>query len=693
MKKIIELNTIQIIDETSIVEARNKILVLAQDLNFDAISSTRLATISSELSRVIYKEGTQACIAVSIYKYRHQGKKQNENEGAYGLKFVFKCKTETLPVSGAHIFFDEFKTSNTDDGFSAIEAFRFFKDPEFELTDTFIEAEREKLMRISKAELYNEVKRKNEELVAILDKLEKKNVELEEMTRLKSEFLANMSHELRTPLNSIIGFSNRIIKKAGDILPEKQLKNINIVLRNGHHLLGLINSLLDISKIEVGKMDVFPEEFELIYLILEVKELTQSLFIDKGLKFKTELPEKQITLYTDKTKLKQILINLISNAVKFTEEGGITISVGESEPLIPDTDTPFKLRTNCVSICVKDSGIGISSSEIEYVFDEFRQVDGSSTRQEGGTGLGLSIAKKFTELLKGEIVVNSIKGEGSEFTITIPVRFEDKVNKNNKDSLEEPEASLPYKKNRLSVLCIDDNPEALDLLEEYLSDEGYHVTRALSADEGVKKAKIIKPFAITLDIQMPFKDGWTTLQELKEDNSTRDIPVIIASIMDNKALAYKLGASGYLQKPFEPDQLLKTIKKTLPQKKGKILVVDDEPDVIELISQIFEENDEIKASVMSAENGEKALKILKETTPDLIMLDLMMPVMDGFHMLDALQKKEDWARIPVIIITAKILDKNELDLLNSHTYGIIKKEGMSADIVLKEISKTLNNIK
>ena len=580
------------------------------------------------------------------------------------------------------------RTIQTEDGFQNIEVVKFIPDPTFQPTDIFVKTEREKLMRVSKAELFNEVNRKNEELLNLLDELEKKNSEIENATRLKSEFLANMSHELRTPLNSIIGFSGRVIKKAGELLPEKQLKNLNTVLRNAHHLLGLINSLLDISKIEAGRMEAFPEEFSLNPLISEAVEMIRSLITDKGLELITDISDKQMILYTDKTKLKQILINLVSNAIKFTEEGSVTLRVREVEPSLSGMKSPSAQEMNHVIISVRDTGMGIRPEEMKYIFDDFRQVDGSTTREAGGSGLGLSIAKKFTELLNGKIAVESVRGEGSTFIVTIPVRVEDVIERPKEEPVKEPKIPEPSKA-RLTILCIDDSPEVLDLLHGYFTDEGYNVITALNGDEGLKKAEELKPLAITLDIQMPYKDGWTVLRELKSNKATMDIPVIIVSIMDNINLGYKLGAFGYLQKPIQPEQLLRTTERILRRKAKTILVVDDDPDVRDMLEQVLEEE---RIQVRTAENGLKALESLKEVIPDLVLLDLMMPEMDGFEVINHMRKEKEWAEIPVIIITAKVLTNKEITFLEKRVQSIILKEGMSTDDILKEIAETVKKL-
>jgi PAS domain S-box-containing protein len=483
------------------------------------------------------------------------------------------------------------------------------------------------------------------------EQLSRAKEQAETADRLKSSFLASMSHELRTPLNSIIGFSGRVIKKAGDLLPKQQLKNLKTVLRNAHHLLGLINDLLDISKIEAGKMEVFLEEFRLNAIVSEVLELTRPLIGEKDLQLTADLPEKQLVLYSDKIKLKQILINLISNAVKFTDKGIIRVEARKVYSPV-DGDAFFQPQMDYVSLSVADTGIGMSPDDLQYVFEAFRQVDESLTRKVGGTGLGLNITKKFAELLQGKIEVDSVKGKGTTFTLTIPVILGDEVDvRKEVEVFETEEHELPA--TGPTVLCIDDDPEALDLLNGYLSDEGYKI------------------------------------KELKDRDTTKDIPVIIVSIVENLGLGYKLGAYEYIQKPILPEVLVGTLKKILRRKAETVLVVDDDPEVLDLVRQVLEEE---KINVRTAENGLKALDSLKEMIPDLILLDLMMPEMDGFELINRLREAEEWNAIPVVIITAKTLNEQERLLLDERVEAIIAKEGRTTNVVLKEITETIKRI-
>ena len=670
---MITLGQIHIRHTSSIVEARNKIRLLAGDLQFNATTAARLAAITSELSRMMYRLGGESSIVAGL----------DRHDGRYRLRLLYRSDVETVHVAQAERVFDVVRTSCADDGVHCVEACKYLSDPAFCPSEQFIQVEKERLSRLSREELSHELQDRNK-------MLEEKTAALEHATRLKSEFLANMSHELRTPLNSIIGFTRRAIKKAGDLLPARQLKNLHTVERNAYHLLGLINDLLDISKIEAGKMDVFPERFRLSALVAEASDLTNTLAADKGLALDIDLPGQEISLYSDKTKLKQILINLVSNAVKFTEAGTITIAARILDKADTAGDDFFAPQRTYVALSVSDQGVGLNAEEMRYVFEAFRQVDGSLTRKSGGTGLGLAITKKFAELLEGKIEVESVKGEGTIFTVVLPLSISNDMQMPEYAAEESAERKQDTpSKDTLTVLCIDDNPEVLELLHGYLSDEGYRVVKALSGDDGIQKARELKPFAITLDIQMPHKDGWTVMQELKRTEATHDIPVIFVTIMDNKTLGYKLGAFDYLQKPLQPEALLSTMSGILRRKAQDILVVDDNPDVREMIRQMLEDE---QIGVRMAENGRQALDALQKAVPDIMLLDLMMPEMDGFDVVRHLQNNAEWAGIPVIIITAKTLKDDEKRFLEQRVESILVKEGLTTTMVLKEISETMKKL-
>jgi len=681
---MIEFGTLVLEDESAIIEARNKVLALAEDCGFDAIGTVRLATITSEICRTLQQRDGPSKLTINLA----------EKERRYGLLLIFTGNTKTATVAKLQPFFDRVVTSVDGQGEPQVEGLRFIPDAGFEPTEEFIHAAKERLIQQSAAELFEELERKNEELSALLDErkivvkeLREKTVALKTATRLKSEFLANMSHELRTPLNSIIGFTSRVIKKAGQLLPKRQLKNLHTVARNAQHLLGLINSFLDISKIEAGKMDIFLESFRIGPLIAEVLELTRTLVGEKDLELIASLPENEISLYSDRSKIKQILINLVSNSIKFTESGTVTVSASRVAPDTANADDFFNRDTEYITMNVTDTGIGLNEADRQIIFDAFRQVDGSLTRQEGGTGLGLAITRRFSELLEGRVEVESQKGVGTTFSITLPIAMPGR-----EPDVYEPQKTeaAPVIDGAHTVLCIDDDPDVLELLQGYLTDESFNVVTAQTGDEGFKKAVELQPLAITLDIQMPVKDGWTVLSELKQNKTTQSIPVIIVSITDNRSLGFALGAFDCLQKPILPETLIPVMNKILRRKAGTVLAVDDDPGVHELLGQILAE-EQIK--LRTAENGRQAILSLEEEIPDLILLDLLMPEMDGFEAARRIKEKPEWAEIPIIVITARALSQAERGFLNQGVEAIITKEGLTSEIILQEISAALKKMR
>ncbi|MGD2159003.1 MAG: GAF domain-containing protein, partial [Anaerolineales bacterium] len=427
----------------------------------------------------------------------------------------------------------------------------------------------------------------------------------EDANRAKSTFLANMSHELRTPLNAIIGFTRIVKRKGAALLPERQIENLDKVLISAEHLLGLINTILDIAKIEAGRMDVQLTTFEVEPLVNLCLTTTQPLVKQGSVKLAKDLGEKLPPLYSDQDKVKQILLNLLSNAAKFTHQGEITVrALQEGQNL---------------KIAVADTGIGISEEALDTIFQEFQQADTSTTREYGGTGLGLSISRSLAYLLGGDLSVESVVGGGSTFTLSLPLHFESQEAEKI-DASGERTARPALDGDKPIVLAIDDSPDVVYILRENLEEAGYQVVGALGGDEGLQKAKQLKPFAITLDIMMPKKDGWQVLHELKGDPDTRDIPVIMLSIVDKKALGYRLGAADYLVKPLGEQDVLAALARLTVENGGvppkRILVVDDDAKVIDMVNQLLEDTDYV---IESAQNGEVALEMIEHDPPDAVL--------------------------------------------------------------------------
>ncbi|HBF36335.1 MAG TPA: hypothetical protein DDW50_03355 [Firmicutes bacterium] len=507
--------------------------------------------------------------------------------------------------------------------------------------------------------------------------LQEKNKELKaqraeamEATKMKSQFLANMSHELRTPLNSIIGFTSRVITKCGSILPPLQLENLQIVKSEAQNLLELINDLLDFSKIEAGRMEVFVEEFNLVEVVHEVSQIIRPLQESKSLGYVLNLDsEESLMISSDRTKIKEILINLLSNAFKYSEKGTVTLSIHK--------------ENGCYRISVMDEGIGIAPENMGNIFDEFRQIDGSYTRKVGGTGLGLAITQRFVEMLNGKITVNSILAKGSTFSVYLPFHLA------NPDSVSKPDSDMAFRPAsfKIKVACIDDDPSVCRLYKQYLEENGFEVFVYDGQSDVMAQIIKEKPSIILLDIILPQKDGWEILAELKTSSETREIPVIMVSILSEKNLAYKLKADEYLIKPVSQEELTTAVQRLVSiQPYPEVLVVDDDPNYLHLMGQYLTES---SIHFRFAEDGEEALKKIAEKKPDLLLLDIMMPKKNGFEVLDEIQKMAELEGIAVIMVTSKSLSKEESALLKSQVRQIIEKSGTQFDKIMAVISEII----
>ena len=523
--------------------------------------------------------------------------------------------------------------------------------------------------------LYAQVRRHADELeTKVKDRtqeLAEANVELEEASRHKSEFLANMSHELRTPMNAIIGFTRLVLRRSRDVLAEKQAENLEKILISADHLLALINDILDLSKIEAGHVDIEPVDFVIEPLVDLCLRTVEPMVKSSELSLEKRIESDVPALFADQNKLKQILINLLSNAVKFTETGTVTVAV--------------ERRGETIAIAVTDTGIGIPQAAQAVIFEEFRQADSSTTRQYGGTGLGLAISRHLAQLMGGDIAVDSTVGEGSTFTLTLPARY------GGAESVApEPAAVAEQDRDTAAarekvVLVVDDDPNVAYLLGEDLNEAGFRVVSAANGEDGVQKARALKPFAITLDILMPNKDGWQVLHELKTDPETRDIPVIMLSIVDQKDLGYRLGAFDYLVKPFDRDGIIATLGRIAPGR-GHVLVVDDDPNVVSLVRQLLEDT---PYEISAAADGLEALEAIARRRPDVVLLDLLMPRLDGFGVIEGLRENPETRDLPVIVMTAKSLTTEEKKTLRESVLSVIEKRGLERNALIHEVEGAL----
>ncbi|HXE29582.1 MAG TPA: PAS-domain containing protein [Stellaceae bacterium] len=482
----------------------------------------------------------------------------------------------------------------------------------------------------------------------------------EAASRTKSDFLANMSHELRTPLNAIIGYSQMLQEEAGDEGHDDYLPDLAKIENAGTHLLNLINGILDLSKIEAGRMTVFIEKVTVPSVLAEVRGIIDPLAAKNGNKLVIDCANDVGVIDSDITKLKQSLLNLLSNASKFTKDGTVTLTVARRHNGSADT----------IDFTVSDTGIGMTPEQMEKLFQAFAQADSSTTRKYGGTGLGLAITRHFARMLGGDVAVTSEVGKGSSFTLSLPAQ-EAKAMAADDQAAEKPKISGDIEGD-VSVLVVDDDEAVHETVGAMLGREGYRVLHARSGAEALTMAREFHPDAVTLDVMMPQMDGWSVLSAFKADPVLSDIPVTIITMLNDRAIALSLGASGFLTKPIDWQRLNAMLRqyghKTI---EGTVLLIDDDPEIRAMTRQMLER---MGMTVAEAGNGEEGLAWLEANQlPSIILLDLMMPVMDGFEFLDRMQQNDGWAGIPVVVVTAMDLGAEELDLLQNATRKVIAK--------------------
>jgi len=521
-----------------------------------------------------------------------------------------------------------------------------------------------------------ELQSQTEELQQQSEELQEQNVELEqqrlaveEASRLKSQFLSNMSHELRTPLNSVMALSRVLMMQAKDKLSPEEVNYLEIIERNGKNLLTLINDILDLSKIEAGRMDVTPKPFSLHMTLENIIESITPIAAEKQIEIHQDIPGDLPLLESDEIRLSQILQNLIGNAVKFTSAGSVTVSVQSDKEKI--------------GVRITDTGIGIAENDPPYIFDEFRQIDGSASRRHEGTGLGLAIARKAARMLGGEIAVTSAPERGTIFTLTLPIVWQGTALVYEPIVGRKPADVKPARK---TILVVDDEPEMAAMISRYLRQEGYNTVTATSGSEALKLATRELPFAVTLDIIMPDMDGWEVLQGLKKNPETKDIPVIIVSISEELETGFALGAFGYVTKPVSKKQLVSEIQKIGKPGTRSIMIVDDNDFDRQEVRRIIEEEG-LKPIV--AEDGAACLELLKKQVPDVLVLDLMMPEPDGFAVLERIRGNPDTRDLPVIVVTAKDLTEEDRNKLSGNVFSVLEKTDAKSTTLLSEIKRIL----
>lgn len=482
-------------------------------------------------------------------------------------------------------------------------------------------------------------------------------------SRAKSGFIANMSHELRTPLNAIIGYSEMLLEDFED--DEAVAKDLSRIHTAGTHLLSLINDVLDISKIEADKIDLSPENLSVTELVESVSGQLQPLAQKNHNQFHVQLDPAAEHLYADRTRLRQVLLNLGSNACKFTKEGEVTLQVEALEQL----SEPW------IEFRVSDTGIGISEEQRQRLFQPFAQADSSTTRQYGGTGLGLVISKRFVEMMGGTIELESELGVGSTFSVRLPAQSglePDEENRGGPTSGAQP-----------TVLMIDDDPDLRELFTRSMTQRGFRVHVATSGPQGVAFANRLRPDAIVLDVKMPEMDGWEVLSTLKLSATTASIPVIMHSVLHQAEVGKALGAVDFVVKPVNPDDLSRTLRKHIGQAAARVLLVEDDEPIRHLMRRTLEQAGHI---VVEATNGAEGLEQLERHRPDIVILDLMMPVMDGFSFLERARKQAAFKDLPIVVATARELSREERDDLEAVAQRVLQKGDYRREELLERVA-------
>ncbi|MBG1240888.1 ATP-binding protein [Nostoc sp. NZL] len=683
------LFTLEIHYEQDVVQARQRTREIAEQLGFDAQDQARLATAVSEIARNAFqyaRGGTvEFCVAGEPQAFLIRI--QDQGGGIPHLAEVLAGRYTSvtgmgLGIMGSRKLMDFFEMESLPgQGTTVVMSKRLSKrTPTF--SDSQLQQIRETVMKRSPQNPYEEIQRQNQELLRAMGELRKREEELTQLNReledtnrgvvalyaeldekadslqkaneLKTRFLSNMSHEFRTPLNSILSLSRMLLARMDGDLTAEQEKQVTFIQKGASGLSELVNDLLDLAKVEAGKIEVRPSSFEVSDLFATLRGMLRPLLVQgSSVALNVEEPDGIGQIYSDEGKVAQILRNFISNALKFTEQGEVRVSAVQ--------------RGHTVTFSVSDTGIGIAPADQERIFEDFVQIESSLQKQVKGTGLGLPLSRKLTELLGGSISVRSKLGEGSTFTASIPIVY---PHATEFPTLLQPMASLEPA--RLPILAVEDHPETLFIYENHLQQSTYQLIATRTLAQARQVLQQVQPAAIMLDIMLEGQNGWTFLREIKGDETTSTIPVLVITIIDNEKQALALGANGFLIKPVDRLPLLNKLNTLINQNKlQKILLIDDDPAYRYLVKQLLVNT---QLSILEAMNGWEGLNLAQCEQPSVIVLDLEMPEFSGFDVLKQLKSNPVTQSIPVIIHSSAQLDAEAQSQLAKTSIAILSKE-------------------
>jgi signal transduction histidine kinase/CheY-like chemotaxis protein len=684
--------------EQDTVAARQRARQVARLLGFDSQDQTRVSTAVSEIARnaFTYAGGgrveftLEGRVAPQLFLI----KVTDSGRGIRDLDTILEGRYHSqtgmgLGIIGARRLMDQFQIESADGKGTTVWLKKLLPKRAPLITTPDLVRIANSLAHEVPQDAFQELQHQNQELLTALEEIRTRQTELTRLNReledtnrgvvalyaeldeqadhlrradvLKSKFLSNMSHEFRSPLNSILALSGLLLGRADGELSAEQDQQVGFIKKAAHDLLELVNDLLDLAKVEAGKVEARPIHFEAANLFAALRGMLRPLLLNQSVDLVFEDANHIKEIYSDEGKVSQVLRNFISNALKFTERGEVRISAE-------------MCGVNEVCFSVADTGIGIAPADQELIFQEFMQVDSPIQRRVKGTGLGLPLSRKLALLLGGDVTVRSELGRGSVFTLRIPLRY--------RDAAEEP-ASVPVEwipdPSRIPILVIEDSPETVAVYKSFLKDSGFQLVTAGTTKQADDLLERIRPGAIVLDVVLRSEDTWAYLARLKRDVSTRDIPIVIASTIEDQAKGYHLGTDRYLVKPIRRADLLQQLKVLTGTGAGvKVLIIDDEERDRYLLKQRLRTS---SVTVSEASSAEEGIRLACNLKPDIIFLDLTMPGMTGFEALVKLKQDPEAASVPVVIVTSRVLTDAQRKDLSENAAAIVSKEGIeTADI-------------